>query len=268
MLTKQELIRQIKALGIKNSDTVMVHTSLRSLGAVEAADKTSAHILIEALRECLPEGLLLIPAHTWANVREDGDVMDMRSTMPCIGAVPTVAVELAAAAHDAQDGTCLRSRHPTHSVVAFGKRAVEYITGDDAAVTPAPVDGSFGRLYGENGKILLIGVTHARNTFFHAVDEYLDIPDRLQPQPTRLFLRDYDGTVTERPVTRHLRSMSHFFDNYEPYLLRVGAVRLGKLGDAEVRLCDAKECAHGIEKLWAVADHDLCAAYETLKQPQ
>lgn len=264
MFYKEDLIRHIKGLGIQPTDTVMVHTALKSVGQIDPEDKTTAEVYIEALLECVPDGLLLIPTHTWANIREDGAVFSIRNTMPCIGAVPTVAVQLAAKAYDEGRTDCVRSHHPTHSVVAFGKRAAEYVASDAEAVTPAPVTGSFGKLYAENGKILLVGVSHARNTFFHAVDEYLDIPDRLQSQPTRFLLQDYNGTITDRPVTRHLRSMSHFFDNYEPYLEHTGAVRFGRLGDALVRICNAKECTHGIEKLWQQADHDLCAAYEKL----
>lgn len=268
MFYKEDLIRHIRQLGIHPTDTVMVHTSLKSLGQIHPEDKTTAEVFIYALRACLPDGLLLIPTHTWANIREDGDVFSLRDTIPCIGAVPTVAAQLAAKAWDAGDRTCVRSLHPTHSVVAFGKRAAEYVADDAKAVTPAPVSGSFGKLYTENAKILLVGVSHARNTYFHAVDEYLDIPDRLQSQPTRLLLRDYDGTVTERSITRHLRSMSHFFDNYEPYLEHCGAMRFGRLGDALVRVCDAQPCAHAIERLWKNADHDLCAAYERLPFPK
>lgn len=267
MFYKEDLIRHIRQLGIQSADTVMVHTSLRSVGQIDPEDKTAAEIFIDALRACLPDGLLLIPTHTWANVREDGAVFSVRDTMPCIGAVPTVAAQLAARAYDEGRTDCVRSLHPTHSVAAFGKRAAEYVAADADAVTPAPVTGSFGKLYEENAKILLVGVSHARNTFFHAVDEYLDIPDRLQPQPTCFWLRHYDGTLTERPITRHLRSMSHFFDNYEPYLEQCGAVRFGRLGDALVRVCDARGCAHAIEKLWQNADHDLCAAYERLPIP-
>ncbi len=265
MYYKEDLIRQLKELGLNSTDTVMVHTALKSVGNICPEDRTTAEIYIEALRECLPDGLLLIPTHTWATVREDGDVFDRRVSVPCIGAVPAVAVRLAAKAYDAGETDCIRSLHPTHSVVAFGKRAAEYVAEDAKAVTPAPVEGSFGKLYGEKGKILLVGVSHARNTFFHAVDEYLDIPDRLQPQPTRMLVRDYDGALTERLVTRHLRSMSHFFDNYEPYLEHCGAVKFGRLGDALVRVCDARGCAHAVERLWQNADHDLCEAYEKLE---
>lgn len=255
---KEDLIRHIQALGIKNTDTVMVHTSLKAVGAIDPGKTTPAQVFIEAMRECLREGLLLIPAHTWATIREDGQEFSVTDSLPCVGAVPAVAVKLAAA------GEGLRSLHPTHSVVAFGKNAREYIAGDEQACTPAPWGGSFGKLYDSHGIILLVGVDQGRNTFFHAVDEFLNIPDRLTEQPVRLTVRDRQGNVTQRSIYRHKRSMSDYYMNYEPVLVQTGAVRFGVLGDAVVRICDARRCADTVAKLWENADHDLCQDYEQL----
>lgn len=264
MYSKSDLIRHIKALGIKSTDTVMVHTSLKSIGIIDPEGKTTAEIYIDALRECVLEGLLLIPTHTWATVRESGQEFNVRTSLPCIGAVPTAAAKLAEQAYEAGHRDCLRSLHPTHSVVAFGKRAEEYISGDRFAETPAPKCGSFGKLYEEDAKILLVGVNQGRNTFFHAVDEYLDIPHRLCDAPVQLTVRDYDGTVTPRTVTRHSHSMSDYFMNYEAYLEQQDAVKFGRIGDALVRVCDARKCTHAIAELWKHADRDLCGKNEIL----
>lgn len=249
MYTCSQLLSDLRALGIRSEDTLMVHTALRCVHA-------DAYEYITALRQSC--GLLLIPAHTWGVCREDGELCDLNTTMPNIGTVPCAAVRLAAA------GDGIRSQHPTHSVVAFGKDAEAYIANDAFAQTPAPWNGSFGKLYEVGGKILLVGVDQGRNTFLHAVDEWLDIPDRLRPLQTRLLLRDAKGNVTQRPIYRHARSMSDFYMNYEPYFLQTGAVTLGKLGDATVRLCDARKCAEAVRRLWKHADHDLCAGYEQL----
>jgi len=264
MYTKSDLIRHIRALGIQPTDTVMVHTSLKSIGVIDTREKTTAEIYIDALREVLSDGLLLIPTHTWATVREDGHQFDVCTSLPCIGAVPTQAVKLAEQAHDAGRTDCIRSLHPTHSVVAFGAAAAEYVAGDRFAQTPAPREGSFGKLYEADAKILLVGVNQGRNTFFHAVDEYLDIPNRLCEQPVQLTVRDYEGNITPRTLTRHCRSMSDFFMNYEQYLEHRGAVEFGRIGDALARVCHARACTHAIAELWKYADHDLCEKNEIL----
>lgn len=264
MYSKSDLVRHIRALGIMSTDTVMVHTSLKSIGIIDPEDKTTAEIYIDALKEVLHDGLLLIPTHTWATIREDGQIFDVRASLPCIGAVPTVAVELASQSWDAGRTDCLRSLHPTHSVVAFGSRAAEYIADDHFAETPAPRNSSFGKLYEENAKILLVGVNQGRNTFFHAVDEYLDIPHRLCQSPVSLTVRDYEGNVTPRLLTRHSHSMSDYFMNYERWLEQNDAIRFGRIGDALTRVCGARKCTHAIAALWKNADHDLCERNEIL----
>lgn len=264
MYTKSDLVRHIRALGIKPTDTVMVHTSLKSIGVIDPENKTTAEIYIEALREAVSEGLLLIPAHTWATIQNDGQEFNVRTSLPCIGVVPGVAVQMAAKSYDAGRRDCLRSLHPTHSVVAFGARAESYIADDRDAATPAPQWGCFGKLYEENARILLVGVNQGRNTFFHAVDEYLDIPHRLKESPIHLTVRDYEGNVTERLLTRHSHSMSDFFMNYEAWLEHEGAVQFGRIGDALTRVCDARKCTEAIAALWKYADHDLCEKNEVL----
>lgn len=264
MYSKSDLIRHIKALGIQPNDTVMVHTSLKSIGVIDPEDRTTAEIYIEALRECVSGGLLLIPAHTWGIIQQDGQEFDVRTSTPNIGVVPSVAVRLAAEHVDSGRADCLRSLHPTHSVVAFGAEAADYIRGDRDAFTPAPKNGSFGKLHERRAKILLVGVNQGRNTFFHAVDEFLDIPNRLRESPIHVTVRDYDGTVTPRTLYRHSHSMSDYFMNYESYLEQTGAVSFGRIGDALVRVCDAVKCTETIAALWAQADHDLCERDEIL----
>lgn len=73
----------------------------------------------------------------------------------------------------------VRSLHPTHSVITFGSRAKEFISGEERAASPAPVGGCWSKLYDEHAKILLMGVGHEKNTYLHAVDEMLKIPNRL-----------------------------------------------------------------------------------------
>lgn len=267
MYQKDDLLRHVRALGLSPDATVMVHTSLRSVGLIDAAGATTADVYLDALQEAFPDGLVLIPTHTWAVVTRSGDCFDVRSTMPNIGAVPCQATVRAAQAADAGRRDCLRSLHPTHSVVAMGERAEAYIADDALAATPTPRRSSFGKLCEEDAVVLLVGVNQGRNTFFHAVDEYLDVPDRLCAEPIRVTSRDYDGTVREYTLRRHLRSMSDYFMNYEPYLEAVGAVRYGRIGDALVRVCRCRACAHAIARLWRDADHDLCAAWEQLPFP-
>lgn len=67
------------------------------------------------------------------------------------------------------DAIMVRSLHPTHSIAAFGPMASDYIKGEENVTTPCQPGGCWDRFRKVNAKILLIGVTHIRNTFIHAM---------------------------------------------------------------------------------------------------
>lgn len=252
MFSKETLKEQIKAMGITPSDTVLVHTSMRAIGEVE----NGADGVIDAFCEYLYDGLFLVPTHTWANVTREQPVYNVKETVPCIGALPRTAAFRA-------DG--IRSLHPTHSIWASGKGAYEFLEGEENVETPGAVGGAWGRLSEVNAKILLVGVGHDRNTFIHAVEEIADIPDRIQPNPFDVTIYDWYGNAFQHPYAGHCNSkvgdVSKQFVNFEKPLVQLGAQTMGKLGNADVRVVDAKKCQEILLKIFARADEDLCVAF-------
>lgn len=239
-----DITSQLKKLGIKETDTVTVHTSLKSLGQITEQGMKPAEALITALRIAVKDGLLLIPSHTFRNIRET-PVFDVRNTMPCIGGVPCCAVEMANSAYDRGDKTVIRSLHPGHSVVAFGKGAEEFVKGDALAVSPMDKRGSYAKLAKMKAKILFIGVDLSKNTFIHSVDEELH-PEEIS-KPYQVKVIDYEGNETLREA-RNCKGPSLLYVGYEPYLTEAGALSRGKIGDAEVMLCDAEKCRETVIK--------------------
>jgi AraC-like DNA-binding protein len=134
MLTRNDVFQLLESFSIRRDDVVTMHSSLREIGPIEGG----ADGLIDALKEYLCDGLLLIPTHTWANVNAANPHFDVRSTVPCIGTLAKVAAFR-------KDG--VRSLHPTHSMAAFGKNAREYIQGEEKSSTPGPMGGALSRLY-------------------------------------------------------------------------------------------------------------------------
>ena len=244
MLTKKDIHEFLKNNGIKNTDTVLVHTSFRSLGGVEGG----CDGFIDAFLSYLTDGLFIVPTHTWANVGAESPVFDVKATVPCIGALPAVAAFR-------PDG--VRSLHPTHSVAAFGKNAREFTRGEEKCTTPCPPSGAWARLYERGAKILLIGVGLNRNTYIHAVDEMLELPGRLAA-PIPLCSLDYDGNRHEMTFSKHGQNTgSENFGVFEDALLCTGALRYSQLGQARVGIFDAKAGCETIRMLWQRADYDL-----------
>lgn len=257
MLKKQDVFEFLETNDIKHDDTVLIHTSLKAIGELDGG----ADMLIDAFCEYLCDGLFIIPSHTWDNVVAGSPYYDVKTTVPCIGTLPCIAVKR-------KDG--VRSLHPTHSIVAFGKEAKIFIKDEELSGSPAPVGGCWSRLYDKQAKILLIGVGHDKNTYFHAVDEMLHIPNRLNENTFIITIKDEDGKTYATPpfhthFTKGITSgCSEFYPNYKKPLEELGAVTYSKLGNAVVYCCDAVKCTDIIRGLWEKTDHDLCIKEEKI----
>lgn len=257
MVTGQDIFDMLEKFGIRHDAKVTMHTSLRAVGEIEGG----ADGLIDAFCAYLNDGLFMVPTHTWANVNKENPYFDVRTTIPCIGTLP----EVAAFRPDA-----VRTLHPTHSLAIFGKKAEEYGKGEEECHTPAPVGGALSRLYEEEGKILLVGVGHEKNTYLHAVDERLHIPNRIRKE-------GFLVTITDRQGKKHQLTDFHphhtegidcgcseFYPNYKKALDETGCVEYGKLGNALVYCCDVKKMTDVVANIWKHADHDICVTQEEL----
>lgn len=246
MLKKKDIHEFLMRNGIAKSDTVLIHTSMRALGEVEGG----CDGLIDAFISYLSDGLFIIPTHTWADVNPDNPCYDVCDSIPCIGALPKVAAKR-------PDG--VRSLHPTHSVAAFGKRAAEFVKGEEVAKSPCQTGGVWQRLLEERAKVLLIGVGLNRNTYIHAIDEMLNLEGRLA-EPIRIKITDSRKNVYYTDLSAHLSEMtgSENFDNFESPLLLLGGLKFDTLGCAKTGIFDTVKGTEIIKMLWNRADYHLC----------
>ncbi|MBP3888093.1 MAG: AAC(3) family N-acetyltransferase [Cellulosilyticum sp.] len=231
MYTKQNLKQDLEMMGLLSTDTIMIHSSMKSIGNVEGGADT----VIDALMEYFSEGLLMTPAHTWAQMSETYSVFDPIREPACVGIIPNLFLK--------RTGV-VRSLHPTHSIAAFGKAAVSYIQGEENCTTPCTPGGCWDRLREIEAKILLVGVTHIRNTFIHSVEEVYEVPERLTAMPTSFQIKMPEGGLKEVKMHRHYNPytahISEAYDKLEQAFYDTGAAKKGHFGDAECILCDAK----------------------------
>lgn len=259
MLTRNDVFQLLESFGIRSDDIVTMHSSLREIGPIEGG----ADGLIDALKDYLCDGLLLIPTHTWANVNAANPHFDVRSTVPCIGTLAKVAAFR-------KDG--VRSLHPTHSMAAFGKDARAYIQGEEKSCTPGPMGGALSRLYELGGKVLLVGVGHERNTYLHAVDERIDRPNRLSPTGFSVEITDWDGnTLRNEDFHPHATSginigLSEYYRNYKHALDVTGAVQYGWMGNALTYCCDCRKMTDTVMRIWEHADRDVCIGIQDIPE--
>lgn len=259
MLTRNDVFTLFGSFGIRHDDVVTIHSALREVGPIEGG----ADGLIDAMKDYLYDGLLLVPTHTWANVNAANPHFDVRSTIPCIGTLAKVAAFR-------PDG--VRSLHPTHSMAAFGRKAREYVQGEENCSTPGPVGGALSRLYELGGKILLVGVGHERNTYLHAVDERINRPNRIASTGFAVEITDWNGNVlrNEDFHPHHTEGinigLSEYYRNYRHALDVTGAVQYGWLGNAFTYCCDCRKMTDTVMRIWEHADRDICIGIQDIPE--
>jgi aminoglycoside 3-N-acetyltransferase len=174
--TSEALAADLRNLGVAGGSTLVVHSSLSSLGYVTGG----AHAVVLALRDVLgPEGTLVVPTHSgslsdpaqwqhppvseswWATIRESMPAYDPALTpTEHMGAVAELVRHLPAA---------VRSAHPTVSFAAVGPNAAAVTDGHelgDGLGETSPL----ARLYDLDAAVLLLGVGHANNTSLHLAE--------------------------------------------------------------------------------------------------
>ncbi|GIP32216.1 AAC(3) family N-acetyltransferase [Paenibacillus sp. J2TS4] len=225
MYTKSILIDQLEQLGIDRTGTLLVHSSMKSMGQVEGGADT----VLDALSEYMKDGLLVLPTHTWSYINAENPRFYVEESPSCVGILPELF---------RKRPQVIRSWHPTHSVAALGSDAESFTAGDERFDTPCARGSAWGKLLDRQATILLVGVDLRRNTFIHGVEEWVDIPGRLTEGHQQLYTILGDGTEIPVPSRRHcgLPWSEHFW-KVEEVLEKEGALVKGRWGDAEVRIC-------------------------------
>lgn len=222
------LVNDIRALGVCAGDTLLIHSSLRSLGRLERG----AQSVIEAFLEVLGgQGTLLMPALTYEYATPQNPVFSSKDTKACVGALPE--------AFRAYPGT-VRSLHPTHSVCANGKDAKALTESHIKDTTPVGPNSPFRLLRENGGKILMLGCGLRPNTSMHGVEELVVPPYLFLENQTEYILIDEHDRLLRKSYTCHdFKGVEQRYDRIEP-LLAPDEIKKGTILDAVCYLIDAR----------------------------
>ncbi len=230
MHTKTGLKEDLATLGIDPKGTLLVHSSMKQIGDVAGGADT----VLDALSEYMVEGLLVLPTHTWSYVGREKPVFDREHSPSCVG-ILTELFRQRPGVH--------RSLHPTHSVAALGRGAETFVRGDELCDTPCHRSSVWGRLFDRHAQIILVGVDLNRMTYFHGVEEWVDVPGRLTDGHQTLYTVLPSGQRKPVPSRRHCGSPSDHFHKVDHIMRAAGVMHIGQFGSAETRVCQARPMA-------------------------
>ena len=175
-ITIDSLINEFSIIGIKAGMTLLVHSSLSSLGWVCGGPVAVIYALEAVLGV---EGTLVMPTHSsglsdpadWENPPVPEDWWEIiRQTVPAfdVNMTPTRGMGAIAECFRKQPGV-LRSNHPRDSFAAWGRYA-ETIVKDHSLDFSLGEQSPLARLYDLEAWVLLLGVSHANNTSLHLAE--------------------------------------------------------------------------------------------------
>ena len=240
--TTEQFKSDLRALGICAGDTVMMHSSFRSLGGIEGGADGLFRSFFEVLGE---NGTLILPAFSYGSVSADQPVFDVRQTPSCVGYLPEF--------FRTQVEGVVRSLHATHSCCLKGKRAAELAAGHEKDLTPVGKHSPISKLPLVGGKILMLGNHPNSNTSLHGVEELVE-PPYLYAHDTVNYVLKTDAGDIHQTARRHGFQKDGFFYGQQYArvidLMSPAEYAHGNVLDADCWLLSAEavwRCAH--EKL-------------------
>jgi|SRR5579859_561835 len=222
-LGQDELVAGLQALGLQQGDSVVVHSSLSSLGWVRGGAATVIESLLAVVGNA---GHIMMPY--FFPPLYPGVFDYAHPPVPYTGAVPRALRTWPGA---------ILSIHPTHPFVVVGP-AAQQLTEGHYLTSSVGRDSPIDRLAKLGGKVLLLGVGQEANTLIHTGEAYAAVPYWGQLRPDRppgrrCRLPDNQEIWVPLPETP---GDGYGFGKIEPWLRQQGLMRLDCIGAATCSL--------------------------------
>ncbi|MFS4096350.1 aminoglycoside N(3)-acetyltransferase [Streptomyces sp. AF1A] len=245
LVTRDTVAAQLRTLGVRSCEILLVHSSLSSLGWVNGGAVAVVQGLLDALG---PAGTLVVPAQStelsdpalWSRPPVPEEWWDViRATMPPYDPLttPTRGIGVIPETVRTWPGA-LRSAHPHTSFAALGPHARE-ITDGHAPDCRLGEHSPLARLEKLGARVLLLGAGYDACTSFHLAEYRTPAPlvDVGRPAPGGGW-----ETLTEVSISsERFDELGHDFERDRP-------VVRGKVGAADVRLFSLAEAVAYAER--------------------
>ena len=183
-VTEDSLVDDLERIGVVSGMTLIVHSSLSSMGWVCGREVAVINALEKVLGE---QGTLIMPTQSadlsdpakWENPPVDKSWWQaIRDTMPAYDLALTPTREMGAIPECfRKQAGVIRSSHPQFSFAVWGKNA-EFVINDHSLGFGLGNGSPLARIYELQGCILLIGVGHDANTSLHLAEYRAEFPSK------------------------------------------------------------------------------------------
>jgi aminoglycoside 3-N-acetyltransferase len=227
---------RLRAMGVTETDTLLVHSNFEPDSGFQGAPLDVANALADLVGQ---KGNLMMVSLPFRGTAYDylnqNKVFNVRKTLSMMGLVTEMFRR--------RDGT-LRSLHPTHPVLAFGKDAA-WITADhDKCLYPCGPGTPFEKFRTLGGKILFFDVGFEAITFFHYVEHLLQNRLPFPVYDERLFsIAAVDASGHNHTVQTYTfnKAVPRRADKLAAEVSRQGKMRKGRVGNSSLILVTAED---------------------------
>jgi len=233
----------LRQLGLETGQVVLVHSNLRALAPARELVKLSncgSDVVIDGFLEAVgPDGLVVVPTLTGTFAKSEPGpqsyAFDPAETPSRVGSVTNVFWRRPGAK---------RSKHPTHSLAAIGRRAEEFVADHEKGST-FDMRSPYRRLYDWDGQICFFGTDMRTCTTLHAVEDWMDLPYMMEAQA---LVKGPDGKPQTVKVTKSPGGASKNF------------IRQGTVASATVQLMSVRQL---VDYTWQGIIEDPCLLMRT-----
>ena len=226
-------------LGLRKGDSVLIHSSYKSMGGLEGGIETFVDAVLSVIGD---SGTIISPTLTFRDVTEEHPVFDYVNTPSCVGAISEFIRHIEGAE---------RSIHPTHSCAAFGAKRDWFVRGHENDRTPVGPNSPFFKLKEDGGKVLMLGCKIGSNTSMHGVEESIPTSYVLNPEakPYTIILPEKTYDI---PFHRHHIHQNGYAQRYDRLadVIDPGFMPCGMVHGAKSWLIDARQ-------MWKVGQETL-----------
>ncbi|MER6278349.1 aminoglycoside N(3)-acetyltransferase [Streptomyces sp. 900105245] len=233
LVTRDSIARQLRLLGVETGETLLLHSSLSSLGWVNGGAVAVVRAVLDALG---PSGTLVVPTQTgdqsdpalWSDPPVPEEWWDrVRATMPPYDPLITPSRGVGVIPETVRTWPgAVRSAHPQTSFAALGPLARD-VTAGHAPDCRLGEHSPLARLERLGARVLLLGAGYGACTSFHLAEYRIPAPrvEVGRPAPGGGWERVVEVSIT----SDRFDELGHDFERDRPVLR-------GPVGAADARL--------------------------------
>lgn len=228
-MKREQIAEALQTLGLGAGHIVFVHSSLSSIGYVEGGVDAVVDAFLDVLDST---GTLVVPTFTFSHGGKPNPVFDPIRDASEMGRITEVTRTRPGAR---------RSRHLLHSVAALGPHAEDITAVHGPSAWAA--DGPFWKLYELDAHILMLGVPYLRCTFFHVIEQLVQVRYRRWRQ-VDAWVQEPDGQKRPLPMFGYSPKpgfVGNDFNKLGVMLEERGLAQVGAVGNAVARRFRARD---------------------------